>query len=143
MEKTLDEINALAEINAHIDAMQKNLSEQVDSIQRQLTDKLVAAKVSDLERQLADALNPYSAQMGQLVHIENGKTFYRVNGAFVPIEDIVEALSQMGHSSVVTPGEKNEDCDCSSCGRCSDPDCGSPVFAQENRQDCDKDTGDK
>lgn len=49
-------------------------------------------RIDELERDLADALNPVSSRMGTLVHLENGVLYYRVNGMFIPLHAIVAGL---------------------------------------------------
>lgn len=56
-------------------------------------------RIKKLEESLAALLNPFSSKYGTLVHIENDKVFYRIEGKFVPYEEIVEALERYRDNS--------------------------------------------
>ncbi len=49
-------------------------------------------KIRELEEQLAHALNPYSSRGGSVVHMEDGIISYRIDGQFISISKIKEAL---------------------------------------------------
>lgn len=49
-------------------------------------------RVSDLERNFADAINPVSSRIGQATLVQDGILHYMVNGKFVPISEIAAAL---------------------------------------------------
>ena len=49
--------------------------------------------VTELEQQLANAQNPCSSSIGQVVHWRDGILCYMLNGKYVPVKDIVSGLS--------------------------------------------------
>ncbi len=49
-------------------------------------------KIRELEDQLSHALNPYSSRGGSVVYMEDGIISYRIDGKFIPISKIKEAL---------------------------------------------------
>jgi len=59
--------------------------------------QLAEARIRELESDLADALNPVSSRMGALTHLEGGVLSYRINGMFVPVSEIADALKKVGH----------------------------------------------
>ncbi len=87
----------LQEINDSILSLESSIAVGLGAIQDELIKKLADARVRELERDLADALNPYSSRMGALVKLENDVLFYRVNGMFVPADEIADALRKTGH----------------------------------------------
>lgn len=72
-----------------------NERQSTDHISKQeiLADgRFMQKRIEELERDLADALNPVSSRMGSLTHIENGVLFYRINGMFIPLSAVVAGL---------------------------------------------------
>ena len=48
--------------------------------------------VKDLEQQLANAQNPYSSSIGQVVQWKDGILCYMLNGRYIPVQDIISGL---------------------------------------------------
>lgn len=92
----------IQEIEANIEAIQSHISQELVKVQEQLSAQIENVRIEELQRKLADALNPYSSRMGPLVKVAGDKDeiSYMVNGSFVPYHEIVAALRIAKHPAM-------------------------------------------
>jgi len=98
----------MQEIDESIKKLESYISGELGRINENLINQLAEARIRELESDLADALNPVSSRMGALTHLEGGVLSYRINGMFVPVSEIANALKKVGHPCMESPdGEKS------------------------------------
>ena len=70
----------------HLNREQDEMAEEYSRLEEEL--KKAKAEAERLEERLANALNPFSSSEPSLVKIKDGQTFYRIDGAFVPVQQL-------------------------------------------------------
>jgi len=93
---------SIEECDKKIAEMEKTLKATVGNVHNKILGDLIQLykdsikvqedRIKGLERDLADALNPFSSRLGALVHIENGELYYRVDGKFILCSQIAQAM---------------------------------------------------